>query len=479
MLLAPDDTGLEAITGSQVVVKPTEGYLSIITYPGAEVTIRRITGSGKNTFLGSPIIKRADESTLAKFDKISPGQYEIKVTMSEDYVPIRESISVKTGKQTISTYNPIPRYATLILSMGAQAADDVDVLIDGQKFPAKVDSANGKCFIERIDRIVDGKLVVREREIVVRKPNHDDFVFKRLIKPAKCDNDVAVTLKRQVVTLTVEGVAGARIYLNKVDKGRIPADGRLVIPDLLPGEYSLSGELIGYRGMEQKVSLTPQVSEPKVALNLESLVETAEANLEFFDEKEKMEFYPSKPPSWNLNRGKRLTVAGGGVALMRSATYPDRDFAIYRDFTLTISVNMLNGNGAAWVARANGKGDYYLFEIKPEKSGGKAQVVFSASRCISNVCSQLNRLDLTSTYPGIVTNPSFRISLTASGNEFWHCIEEGTDLKPIGQVITDPSLERGGVGLYGGNGHEFHLFQFNVVPYNTCNKQCERITRPR
>jgi hypothetical protein len=157
-------------------------------------------------------------------------------------------------------------------------------------------------------------------------------------------------LERAAVELVVVTEAGATVYVDNVERGTVPADGLLRVPDVTPGKREvkitkpgfLDGVVVGEyhvgAPVRVEVSLAPEPSSKAISEDFE------------------------------IGLGKWSRPASGfaadnGELVVGNCPVPGLLKANYRDFTLHFELALRDGKGAAWVLRAKDPRNYYLFYL--------------------------------------------------------------------------------------------------------------------
>lgn len=432
---------------STKAVPASEGYLDIFTTPNAVVTV-----SGRESRR-----RLADRYGKATFAKLKRGTYNFKVEL-EDYHPEeKRAVEIVPGKPTSFRVDLKPVFSTLVLGMGGQADRDVQIWIDRQPIsPEQIEVREGKLLVKGLQ--LDEEVV---REIKVAKPYHEGMVLERPIRPGECENFVSVELVPLKGALILSGDAGARIYLDGEDKGRLASDGQLRLPDLLPREYRLRAELFGFADLETEVTISAGAEETRAELHLQPVIETAEMTHAFLGE-----FFPEQPKGWQVETGNALRMEGAGLALFKSGTFPQHPFSVFQDATLIFHVRQWDGGGIGWIARAVDPRNYYKFELLPPSPLDQAKDYrMTFSLCEDGVCRLLKN-DLLAMFDAAdLRRGGFRVVMTVAKDQIWHCITTLDGKKrPLGPTYDAPAFARGGMGLSGVEGATSTLDELSLFP---------------
>jgi hypothetical protein len=430
-------------------VSQSKGYLSLSAVAGAKVTItptRKATSkSAAKSFTGTV----GEDGTLTRAD-MSPGKYAIEIE-HENYRPYREQIEVKAGAIT-----PINASSKLVSLYGEIAIvsdpKEITVLLDGQAWSSENVKATG-----------EGKrtllqVPVGKHRLQFRKAGYDEAIGELVVDPGR-QTPVAVNLALSTVTLTIQSLPGARVYLDNVDKGTVQLNGTLIIPELPPGAKALRVLLDGYEPYEKSLRLGLEERSPVEAARLPPIAESKEAHENFSSGVTKWVF----PAEWKIDE-RGLQIRGDQPGLFKG-TAEKRSFNQYRDFDLEFDLRFINGRGAAWIVRAKDTQNYYLFELTTINSSiGKRR--FNFYLCRDGQCA----LKDSHTVVEILETPddSYHLRLEARGPRMVHKISllkkpRLDDPQPLGS-FEDNTFSVGGVGFRGINGAEALLQNLVILP---------------
>lgn len=431
-----------------IFVQPSEGYLALSTTPAATVLL---SGTGvKKSF-------QANGEGQLHISKLRPGSYRIEIRHA-DCEAHTETLKIGKGEPTVLIKPLIEKYGTLVLGLGADAAKDLAIKLDGRLLqPAELQ-------IEA-DRIGIKRIPVGPHKIAISKPGFLDWSREKFdVRPGETpDNLLPVDLERATIALQIKSLPGARVYIDNEAKGTIANDGMLRVAGLLPGARKLRLELFGYENVERPLTLSLDRRELAEEIVLESIVESAEDKEDFDPSQGK--WFPARPAGWEMTAGRGMSVRGESPALFKRASYAAGRFNIYDDFTMVFRARFLTGKGMAWIARARDARNYYRFELTTSRSalGGKW---FVASLCREGTCTELSR------DPVVVNietpDDTITIKLEARGASLEHYIKAAADpraeMQPLGRVISDEIFRKGGVGMCAVNGLESYVSNFLVIP---------------
>ena len=435
------------------------GALDIFTTPQARVTLD--SGSGKKS---KPMVEQADVDGKVSFSNLKSGLYAVRVDLEDHESRVERKIAINNGKTVTLRLDLIPRYSTLVIDLGDQAGPDVSVDINDAPISSeRIELLTGKVIVKRV--AVTGKDTCRIR---VKKRYHEDYELTRSIEPTK-ENVYRIVLRKLTSNLTLQGNAGARIYLNGEDRGVLANDGKLIVTGLVTGDYPLRAQLFGFADLETKISIVPGKYEYETSIRLEPLVERAEISYQFQTSDE----FPERPKDWKIENGK-LTMAGAGTVLVRRNTLQSGQFSIFDKFTAILGVSRWNGKSLGWVIRAADQQSYHKVELRLAPTGNQADLYqLVLSNCQSGKCIPNDKYDLR-TLTDILKNGDFRIYVSVSGRHIWHCISGGGSERPLGPTLLVQGMELGGVGLSGVEGAESTVNQLLILPGEPIrSKSCE------
>ncbi|MGH7411119.1 MAG: PEGA domain-containing protein, partial [Candidatus Methylomirabilis sp.] len=237
--------------------------------------------------------KDAPENGLVEYPTLSPGRYKLEITR-EDYEPITATVDIKRGKSLAVSGPLLPKYGTIILSLGVQAMTGapVELKLNGEEIKReRLKTEEGRIYVSRVP--------VGLQKISVSKNGYADWSQERVILRGECGNLVTVTMAREAIALTVKSLPNAIVYIDNMNKGRIKADGTLLIPDLDPGEYELGVELDGYETVKLPLKLPLDERKPVKEVALVPIAD----DIEFEDKfnPDIRNWTPERPLDWKLN----------------------------------------------------------------------------------------------------------------------------------------------------------------------------------
>jgi PEGA domain len=458
----PEPTSISEPKPEKPLVKPTvprnRGYLSLSAVSGAKVTVTpilRVQGrSDIKPFTGSV----GEDGTLIRED-ISPGVYMVMIE-HEDFQPYRESVVIKAGAVTPinATIKLIPLYGEIAIVSDQK---EVQVLLNGNKWdPDKVR-------VDETGKITLLKVPVGKHKLKVSKDGFDDAIDEVNVEPGK-RTPVAVKLARSSATLTIKSLPDAQVYVDNMEKGVVQPDGILVIPGLLPSTHTLRVSHEGYETVEKTLRLTLADRHPVETIELIPVAESGEVSENFTTGITKW----IVPANWKLDQ-RGLHISGNQPGLFKG-TAEKRNHNTYRDFDLDFDVRFTNGRGAAWVARAKDKDNYYLFELTTARGGAKR--LFNFYLCQNGQCNLKDSQKVVE----VLEKPddSYHIKLEARGARFAHKIRvlstpRSDDPQPLG-TFQDDTFSHGGIGFRTVNGAEMLLQNLVIIPVKRTDSRAQK-----
>jgi hypothetical protein len=160
-----------------------------------------------------------------------------------------------------------------------------------------------------------------------------------------------VVLEREPIKLRLKSQAGARLYLNNVDSGVVPATGELELPTLKPEtDYKARLELDNYEPQETafKTALDKEIA---LNIDLKPLATSAGFEESFLSG---LRLWDA-PAAWKAESGILHVSGQAAVGLPKNLRY--------RDCAIRFGLHLTKNRGAAWVIHAKDKNNYYLFYI--------------------------------------------------------------------------------------------------------------------
>lgn len=443
----PESERVKVITKTEfgkVAVRANKGYLSVVAVPAAVVTLTPILANQRKAQTIKETVK--DEDGSLNFINLLPGKYNLTIE-HPDYDPYSTTIQLDPARlDTFVALNKmVSKYGEI--RIGGAPANAKIFLDDSPLTPSKLKVENQNTVISRVP--------VGKHRLRISKEGYADFNREIEVAPGPRQTFVSAQLELARVTLNLTSEPGARVYVENEEKAIIPSNGDVAIP-LAPGRHAVRVTKEGYQ--EWKKELTLSLANNPVA---------ERAMLVPIPNSTEGDWQPSlgprkwrpQPTAWRFDASGAL-IRGDQLALFN--TESGREFNTYRDFRLEFDVVFANGKGAAWVARAKDRSNYYLFEITGARSG-KPMINFY-------IC-QDGKLELKDSRPIVekIDKPgdSFHIIFEARGGRFDvnMTIASAPTVQPyrIG-IFQDDSFSYGGVGFRGKDQSEALLQTFFVIP---------------
>jgi hypothetical protein len=175
--------------------------------------------------------------------------------------------------------------------------------------------------------------------------------------------------------------------------------------------------------------------------------------------------YWSAPQTWLASKGN-LLVTGPGIGLIK-----DR---IYRDFTVSFDLQLLNSKGAVWVVRAKDRSNFYHFQLLGP--AGSPSNAFVSSLCKDGKLTQLMTLPVNQDLSQ--ADEWYRIIIEARGTKISHQIQPvsrpGRE-PPKLALLDDQTFSYGSIGFGTKDGEEFRLGSVTVVPLHSLQIESTRL----
>jgi hypothetical protein len=213
---------------------PTTGTLVLTTNVAAANVI--IKPQGKEAFTKT-IQNRRLELSLA------PGEYEVEVTTSGKFKSWKRPISIRQGSLIDRDAELVPTVGVISIDLGAVSADDQQLKVtldDRPVVPVKV-TAN-KIELRDIDEA--------SHRLKITHPSFADSYHLVGVNGGQTSS-ITVAFKSLLIALTINSLPGAKISVGKILARSVPANGKLVIPNLPAGQYAVKAELPGYNLVEE------------------------------------------------------------------------------------------------------------------------------------------------------------------------------------------------------------------------------------
>ena len=423
------------------VVTPNEGALVLWIVSEATVTLTPLQNKNE----GAPRNYNLGQGNKLTIPLVSPGRYKISVS-HPDYNVFIDTITIVKGAPTALAVLPllVSKYGSINV-VGAPAG--AKILLDGLDLdPASAKSTNDAITIDRVP--------VGKHQLKVFKEGYDELNTPLEVFPGK-PTPLSAKVEPAVVTVIFDSEPGAKLYVNNEEKGAAQADRKVKV-SLLPGSYRVRLTKEGYEDWKKEITLSLQNRTVTESIPLTPIPESAEGDWtpEYGSKR-----WSSEPGNWKFDStGAR--IKGDSVVLY--ATEAKREFNFYKSFTLTFHFQF-DGRGAAWVARAKDRNNYYFFELNGPQSANPGALIFYV--CRDGVLKEQDRKRV----PGkLVKDDQFRITLEAHGNQFIVWLHTNTNPTSDSRgnrigIFQDEAFPIGGVGFRGKDGTEMLLKSFNVI----------------
>lgn len=415
---------------------PAPGELIVATnLTGA--TVELFTGpKGRERLRGSAV---SDDRQQAVFTGLPAGRYRLSVK-HDDYEPFVTDCVIRAGRGLPVVAKLVPRFGFLTISSD-QLRSDTPVLIDGKPLAAEA--------IRRAEKTVSLKVPLGRRRVAIVQKG-----FRPLDREFEivADAPIPLVLAESQRMLDVTAPAGARVYVNGVESGTLPAAGRLAIPLPRAENYKLSIEADGFESFTKSLISSDFDANESAALapDLKRII----FSKAFSDSFAEGLAYWNAPSEWRAGQG-RLAVRGAQPGFVR-----DRQ---YRNFNLELDLTLINGKGAAWLLRARNEKTFYLFQL----SGPNAATpnTFRCFRIENGVPTLLKSDRIVQKLD--TPKDQLHIVIEAREGRVTHSLSllSAPAVQPIPvSVLEDASLGYGGIGLTAVDGEEFDVFQVVVLP---------------
>jgi hypothetical protein len=423
--------------------RPNKGYLSVVAFPAATVTLTRLPENKLKRPAVKQVIK-AEDGDLNLIDLL-PGKYKL-VIEHEDYHPYSGDIQVNPARpEAFIAFNKmVSKYGEI--RIGVSTTNAKIFLDEAPITPPRLKVENQNAVIPKVP--------VGKHRLRISKPGYVDFAQEIEVLPGETAV-VPVQLDLALVTLNLTSAPGARVYVGSAEKGAIPPDGKLTI-SLAEGRSAIRVMKDGYEEWKKELILSLANSPVTERVELIPIPNSAEGD---WDPSQGAKKWSPQPAGWRFDASGAL-IKGDKLVLFDMES--SREFNIYRDFNLEFDVVFANGKGVAWVARAKDPNNYYLFEISGLASGKPAlnfyvcqdgKLEWKDSRSI------VEKIDK----PG----DSFQIIFEARGNRFetrMNIARAASEKpRPVG-IFHDDSFSYGGVGFRGKDQSESLLKALFVIP---------------
>ncbi|MEW6126148.1 MAG: caspase family protein [Acidobacteriota bacterium] len=208
---------------------PTTGMLVLTTnVPTAQVIIK---AQGKEA-LSKTIQNRRLELQLA------PGEYEIEITAGGKYKSWKRPISIRQGTLIDRDAELVSSLGTISIDLGSLSADDkqLQITLDERPVtPIKV-TAN-KVELRDVDEAA--------HKVKIKHPSFAESTYPVNVYGGQYSS-ISIAVKSLAISLTINSLPGTKISIGNLSPKTVPANGKLVIPNLPAGQYAVKAELAGH-----------------------------------------------------------------------------------------------------------------------------------------------------------------------------------------------------------------------------------------
>lgn len=423
---------------SEKKITPTSNISSVALFSdpvGADVYLNDKL-LGKTTVEGKLILGKNKPKTLT----LKAGKYKFRFEHPDYEIDLKE-ITFASGENKPVTGVLKPKFGFLLLD---NLPREASIFLDGKL-------VEETSFSWQEDGNLKLKTLLGEHELKVALKGYQAFISQHNIKDAT-PIAVGVELKKLVASLIVKSNPGARVYLDKEEKGTIATDGKLVLNELVPQkDYQLSIENEGYKKFETKVNLVLEKEN-----SIEQTLSLLPSSSEFVDNFESLVFW-NAPSEWQAKNGF-VQVNSKEVGLPKELNYCNAE--------VVFGLRLLNSRGAAWVVRAQDKENYYLFSLNASEGN-------YPNRLVTYICRK-GKYDLTQ--PTIIPvpipielkpNQTYRIQIIIKANQIEHILTDNQTGKEfsIGFFRDTKNLYPcGNIGFVAPAGEDFQAYGFVIKP---------------
>lgn len=391
---------------------------------------------------------------------LKPGMATITVT-HPDFLEKTVKVNLVKGKAINYPVKLDSRYGSLKLG---GIPEEAKIFIDDKELDAKS--------IERDDTGLSiKKILTGTRKL---KIEHPDYITRDETIEVKSGEEIAdaTGLKLALAIVTIKTEPDASIYIDSVpQKIKVPADGKLLIPDIKPGKRNIRVAKQGFfdEKFDQELAIGPKTLDVK----LNPIPNSAEFN-DYF--REGLSLW-DVPADWKIEK-QSLKISGPA-----KLGFP-KD-GVYRDFDAQFSVKLINEKGIAWAVHIQDSGkSYYLFYLSGPKGMFPGKI---RTYVVQDGKLDLNKFKVSSPTSIIKFTPTdiYTISLKVRGKSIETFIkpETGPDAGrsfPLAAFIDDDNLlTYGNVGFTTIDGEEAIIDDFNVRPIATVEEKSDKVATPK
>lgn len=420
------------------VVTPNEGALVLWIVSEATVTLTSL----QNQKEGARRNYDLSQGNKLTIPLISPGKYKISVS-HPDYNLFTDTITIVKGAPTALAVLPllVSKYGSINV-VGAPAG--AKIWLDSRELDPQ--SIGETITIERVP--------VGKHQLKVSKEGYDELNKPLEVFPGK-PTPFSAKLDPATITVIFDSEPGAKLYVNNEEKGAVQVDRKVKV-SLLPGPHRVRLTKEGYEDWKKEITLSLENRTVTESIALTPIPESAEGDWtpEYGSKR-----WTSESGSWQFDSVGALIRRDVAVFYK---TEEKREFNFYKGFTLTFRFQF-DGQGAAWVARAKDRNNYYLFELNGPQSANPGTLIFYIYR--DGVLKEQDRKKV----PGkLAKDDQFKITLEARGNQFivWLYTNSNPTSDSKGNkigIFQDEAFPIGGVGFRSKDGLEMLLKFFNII----------------
>ena len=346
---------------------------------------------------GKPLPKSKDDDFRAELPV--GRKYSVSVTAGEDYLPFRQSYTMKAKQpEIIEPLLPF-KFGTVKILTAEEALEGARVLIDGK--PQKVQLDTLKSMLT-IDRVEPGKRIITF--------DHPDYVLYERNATIAADTEYTWSFipARPLVELEIQTEPHAKVYIDDEPRGDVTSDGRFKLSDVKIGAHQVKLVKNGYeeyRATHQFIFAKP--------VRISHRLQPRQPSTDF-----QTNFKDADAGAWALPRGAkietdRLTVAGAAALARPQAV-------VYWDFDMQFHLRLESDGGAAWALRADDPNNYYLFHLSGPK--GRSRTATFTTYVVRDGKLDLSKTAVSPVDTGIAaeTGYEYTVVIEARGNVINH-----------------------------------------------------------
>jgi hypothetical protein len=200
---------------------------------------------------------------------------------------------------------------------------------------------------------------------------------------------------------------------------KIQGDKRAVLPDLLPGRYTIEIQPEDYSYEKLRIPIdVPDARGDIHNLPLRRYPSAEDFSLNAGE--------LSLPDGWRIEK-RKILVNGSGMALPKEEKYH-----YYQDFQLNANVKMANEVAVSFVLRARDQQNYYLIQFTGEKNAEQPYVLRSFVVKDGNRRSSGNIYPIRNIADSLQQNKFFEVAVTMKGFKITVEVRQDGELQPVG-----------------------------------------------